>query len=138
MKKILILSTLFALTLWAEDIKIKNAFVMQTPPNSQNSVVFLNIYNNTNKDLALVGVKSDISEFSQLHTHTHKSGKMMMEKIPKIIIKAHSNTEFKSGGYHIMLLKLKKPITKDTKINLSLEFDNNKSIELKNIASKEF
>ncbi|EAI2864707.1 copper chaperone PCu(A)C, partial [Campylobacter jejuni] len=55
-----------------------------------------------------------------------------------IIIKAHSSTELKSGGYHIMLLKLKKPIIKDTKVNLDLKFNNHKTIELKNIDSKEF
>ncbi|EHX0596187.1 copper chaperone PCu(A)C, partial [Campylobacter jejuni] len=38
----------------------------------------------------------------------------------------------------IMLLKLKKPIIKDTKVNLDLKFNNHKTIELKNIDSKEF
>lgn len=62
----------------------------------------------------------------------------MMQKIPEIIIKAHSSIELKSGGYHIMLLKLKKPIIKDTKVNLDLKFNNYKTMELKNIDSKEF
>lgn len=101
-------------------------------------VIFLTIFNNTDKDIALIGAKSDISEVSELHTHIHKDGKMIMQKIPKIVIKAHSSTELKSGSYHIMLLKLKKPIVKDTKVNLNLEFDNRKTIELKNISSKEF
>ncbi|EOI0599753.1 copper chaperone PCu(A)C [Campylobacter jejuni] len=139
MKKILLLGALFAVNLWAvNDIEVKNAFVKQTPPHAKNSAIFLTIFNNTDKDIALIGVKSDISEASELHTHIHKDGKMMMQKIPEIIIKAHSSTELKSGGYHIMLLKLKKPIIKDTKVNLDLKFNNHKTIELKNIDSKEF
>ncbi|HFU2265989.1 TPA: copper chaperone PCu(A)C [Campylobacter jejuni] len=139
MKKILLLGALFAVNLWAvNDIEVKNAFVKQTPPHSQNSAIFLTIFNNTNKDIALISAKSDISEVSELHTHIHKDGKIMMQKIPEIIIKAHSSTELKSGGYHIMLLKLKKPIIKDTKVNLDLKFNNHKTIELKNIDSKEF
>ncbi|EAK5891920.1 TPA: copper chaperone PCu(A)C [Campylobacter jejuni] len=139
MKKILLLGALFAVNLWAvNDIEVKNAFVKQTPPHVQNSAIFLTIFNNTNKDIALISAKSDISEVSELHTHIHKDGKMMMQKIPEIIIKAHSSTELKSGGYHIMLLKLKKPIIKDTKVNLDLKFNNHKTIELKNIDSKEF
>lgn len=67
-----------------------------------------------------------------------KMEKWWCKKIPEIIIKAHSSTELKSGGYHIMLLKLKKPIIKDTKVNLDLKFNNHKTIELKNIDSKEF
>ncbi|ECO3686894.1 copper chaperone PCu(A)C [Campylobacter jejuni] len=139
MKKILLLGALFAVNLWAvNDIEVKNAFVKQIPPHAQNSAIFLTIFNNTNKDIALISAKSDISEVSELHTHIHKDGKMMMQKIPEIIIKAHSSTELKSGGYHIMLLKLKKPIIKDTKVNLDLKFNNHKTIELKNIDSKEF
>ncbi|EJV4263948.1 copper chaperone PCu(A)C [Campylobacter jejuni] len=139
MKKILLLGALFAVNLWAvNDIEVKNAFVKQTPPHVQNSAIFLTIFNNTDKDIALISTKSDISEVSELHTHIHKDGKMMMQKIPEIIIKAHSSTELKSGGYHIMLLKLKKPIIKDTKVNLDLKFNNHKIIELKNIDSKEF
>ncbi|ELN6266267.1 copper chaperone PCu(A)C [Campylobacter jejuni] len=139
MKKILLLGALFAVNLWAvNDIEVKNAFVKQTPPHVQNSAIFLTIFNNTDKDIALISAKSDISEVSELHTHIHKDGKMMMQKIPEIIIKAHSSTELKSGGYHIMLLKLKKPIIKDTKVNLDLKFNNHKIIELKNIDSKEF
>ncbi|EOH2944087.1 copper chaperone PCu(A)C, partial [Campylobacter jejuni] len=138
-KKILLLGALFAVNLWAvNDIEVKNAFVKQIPPHAQNSAIFLTIFNNTNKDIALISAKSDISEVSELHTHIHKDGKMMMQKIPEIIIKAHSSTELKSGGYHIMLLKLKKPIIKDTKVNLDLKFNNHKTIELKNIDSKEF
>ncbi|HEC1891111.1 TPA: copper chaperone PCu(A)C [Campylobacter jejuni] len=139
MKKILLLGALFAVNLWAvNDIEVKNAFVKQTPPHVQNSTIFLTIFNNTDRDIALISAKSDISEVSELHTHIHKDGKMMMQKIPEIIIKAHSSTELKSGGYHIMLLKLKKPIIKDTKVNLDLKFNNHKTIELKNIDSKEF
>ncbi|EOI2067473.1 copper chaperone PCu(A)C [Campylobacter jejuni] len=139
MKKILLLGALFAVNLWAvNDIEVKNTFVKQTPPHAQNSAIFLAIFNNTDKDIALISAKSDISEVSELHTHIHKDGKMMMQKIPEIIIKAHSSTELKSGGYHIMLLKLKKPIIKDTKVNLDLKFNNHKTIELKNIDSKEF
>ncbi|EAJ3555697.1 copper chaperone PCu(A)C [Campylobacter jejuni] len=139
MKKILLLGALFAVNLWAvNDIEVKNAFVKQIPPHAQNSAIFLTIFNNTDKDIALISAKSDISEVSELHTHIHKDGKMMMQKIPEIIIKAHSSTELKSGGYHIMLLKLKKPIIKDTKVNLDLKFNNHKTIELKNIDSKEF
>ncbi|ELS7739313.1 copper chaperone PCu(A)C [Campylobacter jejuni] len=139
MKKILLLGALFAVNLWAvNDIEVKNAFVKQIPPHAQNSAIFLTIFNNTDKDIALISAKSDISEVSELHTHIHKDGKMMMQKIPEIIIKAHSSTELKSGGYHIMLLKLKKPIIKDTKVNLDLKFNNHKIIELKNIDSKEF
>lgn len=61
---------------------------------------------------------------------------MMMIQVPKILIKANSSIELKPGGYHIMVLNLKNKIDANTSANITLYFDNNQSIELKNVTSK--
>ncbi|MBM0637009.1 copper chaperone PCu(A)C [Campylobacter sp. VicNov18] len=138
MKKLLILNALFILNLWAHNIEIKNAFVRQTPPHAQNSAVFFTIYNHSDQNITLINAQSNISQASELHTHIHKNHQTFMQKIPDLLIKAHSSLDLKPGSYHIMLLKLKKSITPDTKINMTLQFSNHQTIELKNIPSKEF
>ncbi|HEB9309091.1 TPA: copper chaperone PCu(A)C [Campylobacter coli] len=137
MKKIITLSALLALSLYAKDIEIKDAFIKQTPPNAVNSAIFLTIVNNTDKDISLIDAKTNINQVSELHTHEHKHGMKAMIQIPKIPIKAHSSTELKPGGYHIMLFKLNQAIDKNIKANLTLIFDNNQSLEVRDIGSKE-
>ncbi|MFK0415981.1 copper chaperone PCu(A)C, partial [Campylobacter coli] len=110
MKKIITLSALLALSLYAKDIEIKDAFIKQTPPNAVNSAIFLTIVNNTDKDISLIDAKTDINQVSELHTHEHKHGMKAMIQIPEIPVKAHSSTELKPGSYHIMLFKLNQAI----------------------------
>ncbi|EAL0830031.1 copper chaperone PCu(A)C [Campylobacter coli] len=136
MKKIITLSALLALSLYAKDIEIKDAFIKQTPPNAVNSAIFLTIVNNTDKDISLIDAKTDINQVSELHTHEHKHGMKAMIQIPEIPVQAHSSTELKPGSYHIMLFKLNQAIDENTKANLTLTFDNNQSLEVRDIGSK--
>lgn len=139
MKKILILSA-FIVNLWAltqENLSIENAYIKQTPPNAKTTAIFLTIKNDSNKDIFLLKAKTNLSEISELHTHTNENGKMIMKEVPNIEIKAHSSTELKPGGLHIMIFDIKNQIDENTQTDLTLYFDNNQSIELKNIPSKE-
>ena len=139
MKKILILSA-FIMNLWAltqENLSIESAYIRQTPPNAKATAIFLTIKNDSDKDISLLKVKTNLSEISELHTHTNENGKMTMKEVPNIEIKAHSSTELKPGGLHIMIFDIKNQIDENTQTDLTLYFDNNQSIELKNIPSKE-
>ncbi|KAA6224733.1 MULTISPECIES: copper chaperone PCu(A)C [unclassified Campylobacter] len=137
MKKAMLSLSLLSLGLFAADISVEDVFVKQTPPNAKNSAIFLTLKNNSDKDIALVSAKSNLSDKVELHTHTNQDGKMSMIKVDKIDIKAHSNTALRPGSYHIMLLDIKNPVDANTRADLTLVFDNKESIELKNISSKE-
>lgn len=136
MKKIILSASLLLSSLVANDISVENAYVKQTPPHATNSAIFLTLKNSSDKDITLVEARTNLSEITELHTHIHQNGKMAMIKIPKIEIKANSSTELAPGGYHIMLLNLKNPIDANSKANLTLIFDNNQSLEIKNIPSQ--
>lgn len=139
MKKILILSA-FIVNLWAltqENLSIENAYIKQTPPNAKTTAIFLTIKNDSDKDISLLKAKTNLSEISELHTHANENGKTIMKEVPNIEIKAHSSTELKPGGLHIMIFDIKNQIDENTQTDLTLYFDNNQSIELKNIPSKE-
>lgn len=134
-KKIFILS-LLSLSLSATEMEINNAYIKQTPPNSKNTAIFLTLTNKSEKKIALINAKSDLSEKIELHTHIHKDKKMSMIQIPKITISPNSTTELKPGSFHIMLFDLKNPVNAETKANLTLYFDNNTSLKIEQIPSK--
>lgn len=136
MKKIssifLILNTLA----FATDIGVKDVYIKQTPPNATNTAIFMKIYNTSHKNLALYKVETNLSNTAELHNNLREKNKIMMIQVPKILIKANSSIELKPGGYHIMVLNLKNKIDANTSANITLYFDNNQSIELKNVTSK--
>lgn len=137
MKKILLSLTLLASAIFAADIEVSEIYVKQTPPNAKNTAIFLKIKNNTAQNIALVDAECDLSEYTEIHTILREGDKMTMIKVPELTINANSSLELKPGGDHIMLFDLKKPITKDSKANLTLTFSNGESLKLTNIESKE-
>ncbi|OCX43483.1 hypothetical protein A7X81_00820 [Campylobacter ornithocola] len=135
MKKLLNLALLSTFAL-ANNITVNNPYVRQTPPNSKTTAFFLELKNNSNQDIKLIKAQSSLSDTAEIHDHIVENGKKMMVQIPQIIIKAKSSTELKPGGKHIMVLNLKENITPQTKANLTLYFDDNSTIELKDIESR--
>lgn len=137
MKKILLSLTFLASAIFAADIEVSEIYVKQTPPNAKNTAIFLKIKNNTAQNVALVDAECDLSEYTEIHTILREGDKMTMIKVPELTINANSSLELKPGGDHIMLFDLKKPVTKDSKANLTLTFSNGESLKLNNIESKE-
>ncbi|EAK0812175.1 copper chaperone PCu(A)C [Campylobacter lari] len=135
MKKLLSLAILSTFA-FSNQITINDPYVRQTPPNSKTTAFFLELKNNSNKDIKLIKAQSSLSDIAEIHDHIMKDGKKMMVQIPQITIKANSSTELKPGGMHIMILNLKENITPQTKANLTLYFDDNSTIELKDIESR--
>lgn len=136
MKKISSFFLIFNTLVFAADISVKDVYIKQTPPNATNTAIFMKIYNTSHKDLALYKVETNLSNTAELHNNLREKNKMMMIQVPKILIKANSSIELKPGGYHIMVLNLKNKIDANTSANITLYFDNNQSIELKNVTSK--
>ncbi|WP_257904914.1 copper chaperone PCu(A)C [Campylobacter lari] len=135
MKKLLSLTILSAFAI-ANEVTINDPYVRQTPPNSKTTAFFLELKNNSDKDIKLIKAQSSLSDTTEIHDHIVENGKKTMVQIPQITIKAKSSTELKPGGKHIMVLNLKENITPQTKANLTLYFDDNSTIELKDIKSR--
>jgi copper(I)-binding protein len=106
----------------AESITVENPYVRAIPPGQTISASFLTLKNSSDKDIDLVKATSDIAENVELHEHVHENGMMKMRQVPKISIAAKSTTELKPGGYHIMLIGLKKAIQPKDIIDINLQF----------------
>ena len=117
----------------AADIEVADAFVQIVPHNNKAAAAFMRIENHTDKDIALVGGKSPISENTELHTHIHKNGMKTMAQVPEILVKAYSEVDLEPGGYHVMFINLIEPLKEGQKVSFSLQFSNGNTIELKDI-----
>ncbi|WP_291952531.1 copper chaperone PCu(A)C [Campylobacter sp.] len=135
MKKILAICALGSY-IFANNIIVNDPYVRQTPPNAKSTAFFLELTNKSNNDIALIKAESSLSNTTEIHDHIMENGKKMMMQVPKIIIKANSSTALKPGGKHIMALNLNQNVTENTKADLTLYFDDNSTITLKDIHSK--
>lgn len=135
MKQILFLFIL-VFSLRANDIEILDAYIAAAPPYARTTAAYMQIKNNSDREIALISAESNISDFTEIHTNFYDKGMIKMLKIPEIRIKSKSKISLKPGSFHIMLIGFIHKPTPNSKATLNLSFDNGKTIELENIMVK--
>jgi periplasmic copper chaperone A len=131
----ILLAILFILFPPEDKIKIKDAWIR---PSSENmaTALYFTIENSSTKADTLFQVDCNFAGKVELH-ETYSQGDMMgMRKVEFIIIDSKSSFEFKPGGYHIMLMKLKKDINDGDEENFVLHLKQAGEIVITAIAKK--
>ena len=103
---------------------VDGAWARTSPMESTVGVVYMNI--TPSADDALVGASVDmaIAGMTQVHeTTTAADGSMGMQEIASIPMTAGTPLALISGGFHIMLMKLAKPLETGTSIAVTLTFE---------------
>lgn len=136
MTKFMFSAALAAVFAFGADIDVNDTFVKATAPNAQNSAAFMSITNNTDQNISLVSASNSVSKFTELHVHVSENGMKKMIQIPQIDIPAKSSAQLKPGGLHIMMIGLSKAINPGDKVDITLNFSNGKSIDLKGVEAK--
>jgi copper(I)-binding protein len=115
----------------AADVKVSDPVVRAVPKVSTNSAAFLTLTNEGKKDVKLVSVDSDIAERVELHGHKKEGDMMRMFKVDDIDVPAGKTVKLQSGGYHIMVMGLKKPVTAGGEVDLTLHFSDGDAVDVK-------
>ena len=120
----------FAAPAVAGDYKI-GALTIQAPwtrpaQAGMNGVGFMTIANAGAKPVTLLRVESPLAGAVEAHSSSMSaSGVMSMRREDKgVVIPAGGRVAFAPGGYHLMLLGLKQPLTQGQKAPVTLIFDN--------------
>ena len=125
-----IISVLSSFSAFASDILIEDPYVRETIPGTEISSAYMTIKNQSAKDIKLTGVIASISERIELHEHIMTEEMMKMQQVDSIIIKANDSVTLQPHGYHIMIFGLKKPLTANTQVNMTLQFGDSKAIKV--------
>ncbi len=118
-------------------ITVKDPYTIASKAG-QMSVVYLVIMNSNDQPDTLLSALADTSIVgeTQLHIYIQKDGKTGMKQVKNIPIPAGETVELKPGGYHIMLMGLKKDINVGDTINVVLHFKNAGDLEIKAVAKE--
>ncbi|TGL62939.1 copper chaperone PCu(A)C [Leptospira ognonensis] len=121
MKRItLIVLFLIQSTIFANDIKLENAYVKFT--SSSNSMVYFTIKNASNTEKKLVQVTSNVAERVELFTMKPTDSGTKMVPVLEISIAKNSYVHLTPKGYHIMLFGIKSPLSLKSSIPFRLVF----------------
>ena len=74
------------------------------------------------RDVRLTGARSPVAGVVELHEMKIDDGIMRMRPVTELLLKAGQSIELKSGGYHLMMMDLKRQLQAGEIVPLTLEF----------------
>ena len=122
------LTTMCAVNAFAQNVTVTDAWARATVQGQKATGAFMKI---TAKDNAkLVGVSSPVAGIAEIHEMKMEKDVMRMAALPNgLDLPAGKAVELKPGSYHVMLMDLKAPLTKDTAVPLTLTLQDAKGVK---------
>ncbi|MGL4476225.1 MAG: copper chaperone PCu(A)C [Shewanella sp.] len=112
------------------EVTFDQGHVRAMPPSAPNTAAYLSLSNKGDKNVKLVGVRTDIARESQLHTIIEQDGVVKMRQIHELTIAPQHSLTLSAGGDHIMLLGLKTQLTLGQSVGLQLQFDDGQTLDV--------
>ena len=113
--------------LHAQPVEVHDAWARSTVKGQKGSGAFMNI--KAKEGVKLVGVSSPVAGVAEVHEMKMDGDIMKMRAVPALELPAGQTVELKPGGYHVMLMELKQPLTQGSKVPLTLYFKNAQGTE---------
>jgi len=122
------LTTACAVSAFAQTVTVTDAWARATVQGQKATGAFMKI---TAKDNAkLVGVSSPVAGVAEVHEMKMDKDVMKMAALPNgLDLPAGKAVELNPGGYHVMLMDLKAPLSKDSTIPLTLTVQDAKGVK---------
>jgi copper(I)-binding protein len=122
------LTTVCAVSAFAQNVTVTDAWARATVQGQKATGAFMKI---TAKDNAkLVGVSSPVAGIAEIHEMKMDKDVMKMAALPNgLDLPAGKAVELKPGSYHVMLMDLKAPLSKDTTVPLTLMLQDAKGVK---------
>lgn len=111
------------------NFQVEGAWARATVQGQKATGAFMKI--TAKEGTRLVGAQSPAAGVTEVHEMKMEGDVMKMRAVPGLDLPAGKTVELKPGGYHVMLMDLKAPLVKDSKVPLTLVFKDNKGVESK-------
>jgi len=104
-------------------IQVEKPYARATPGGATTGAVYMTLDNKSNAEDRLTGASSDVAITLQIHEMKVVNGTMEMREVAGgLAIPAGGSVVLKPGGYHVMLIGLKKPLKAGDSFPLTLQF----------------
>jgi periplasmic copper chaperone A len=111
-------------------LAIAHPFARATPPGAQIGGAYMTIDNTGAAADQLVRASSPAADAVQIHSMAMQGNVMRMREVSGLDLPAGGRVELKPGGYHLMLVGLRKPLAEGTRVPLTLTFAHAGSIDV--------
>ena len=103
------------------DVKVSEAWVRATVPGQRTSGAFMTV--TSSDDVSLVGARSPVAGSIEIHEMRMDAGVMKMRAVERLPVRSNVPLRLESGGYHVMLVGLSRPLAAGEAVSLTLTFE---------------
>jgi copper(I)-binding protein len=107
----------------AGQLTVKSAWARATPPGVTMGVVYFRLENGGSKSDRLLKLKTSVAASASVHRTEIIDDVARMREVAALHIAPGEEIEFAPGGYHVMLMGLKKPLVPARTFVLELVFE---------------
>ncbi|MBY0271519.1 MAG: copper chaperone PCu(A)C [Burkholderiales bacterium] len=118
---VLLLALLYMSPAQAQSVTVKDAWIRGTVQGQTATGAFMELTGKTNA--RLIGVTTPLTRSAEVHHMKMENGVMKMFPVDGIDVPAGTTVRLASGGYHLMLMNLQKPLNPGDKVPLQLTFE---------------
>lgn len=117
----LLLTLLCVAQAQAQSVIVKDAWIRGTVPGQTVAGAYMELTGKVNA--RLIGVSTPLTRSAEVHNMKLENGVMKMFPVDGIDVPAGKTVRLASGGYHVMLTNLQKPLKAGDKVPLQLTFE---------------
>ncbi len=118
-----VLATFMIASVSYAQVLVQDPWVRATVAQQTSTGAFMLL--TAKSDSKLIGAASTVADHVEIHKMPMEDDIMKMRQIPELALAANRPVALKPGGYHIMLLGLKRQINVADSIPLTLTFEDN-------------
>lgn len=112
------------------DLRIVHPYARPTPPGARTGGAYFTVRNEGKAADRLAQVASPAARVVEMHSMTMDGTLMKMRPVAGIDIPAGGQIVLGSGGYHVMLIDLARPLAAGDKVPLTLTFERAGTVEV--------
>ena len=102
-------------------VNVTSAWARSTVPGQGGTGAFMTLVSRDGGKL--IGAASPVAGVVELHEMAMDNNVMKMRAIPSLELPAGREVQLKPGGYHVMLLDLKRPLKVGEKVQIELRLE---------------
>ena len=101
-------------------VSVDAPWVRATVPQQQATGAFMRL--TAARDLRLVAARSSVARTTEVHEMAMQGQMMRMRQVPELALPKDRAVALAPGGYHIMLIDLKRPLSAGEQVAITLVF----------------
>lgn len=107
--------------------RVEGGWVRSMVAGQQSAAGYMTL--TASEPMQLIGIATPVADTAEVHQMKMEGDVMRMRAVPQLDLPAGQAVELKPGGYHIMLMELKQPLTSGMAIPMTLLLRNAKGVE---------